>query len=310
MQSAKVEYYQKSVVENAKWVDSILLAGFTVAGMTILVKLSGASEVSFREINFSTNSVWIVLAVLSIAHIYTAWLLSRSIHQLWSTKNEEKCLETFREVTSSGGLFVRGLEPRVAKTDSKSGTVFYKMRFDDPSAWAAHLFIIIAFASIVPYQSSKLLSILKYTFVAFFIIIINWQSASDWVIGLSELAIPHEKSTFLARRRTTFREWSKYMTHSLLFKNFDYGEPSILNKSFAYFAPLILPLSIVYLLIMFFVLFIWPLGYGAISIFWGLFLIPVMKVILNFQSFGKTFNILLIILTVILVIIGLILMVR
>ena len=98
--------FPKAVIEDAKWVDSVLLTGVTLAGTTIVAKLLGVTEINVLDLKLPLQNVWLVFAVLSIAHFYAAWLLNRSIYGLWANNSDAKCISVYKDVTTTGWVFV------------------------------------------------------------------------------------------------------------------------------------------------------------------------------------------------------------
>ena len=168
-ENPELNYYQKAVVENAKWVDAVLLSGFTFSGIIVIAKLIGLTEFELYNLKIPVSISWVVFSVFTIANFYTSWLLNREIFRLWSRHSEEECQSVFQEIRATGGILIRGLTPRTQKSENILGIQIYKMRLDDPSTWAAYLFAALLIAAIVPFN----LFDIKIFFVMLFIAIIQ-----------------------------------------------------------------------------------------------------------------------------------------
>lgn len=201
MSNPELDHYQKAVIENAKWIDGVLLSGITLAGIIVAAKLIGTPEFEFQTLKFSINYAWAVFSILTVIHFYTAWLLNREIFRVWTIHPAEKCLVTFQEITATGGVFVRGLIPRTKRVKTIFGIQIYEMRLDDPSTWATHLLAVILLTAIVPFDVSNPSFFGTMLLVALFITILNWFIGSMWLVPLSELAIPKKDSIILARQK-------------------------------------------------------------------------------------------------------------
>jgi hypothetical protein len=198
----KLSYRQQAVIENGKWIDGVLLTGTTVAAIAVVTKLVGATDFEFESFKISVDYMWVVFAVFTVIHFYTAWLFNRAIFDLWKTQSEEECLVAFQEITTTGGFFVRGLMPRIRYTKTIFGIRIYKMRLDDPSTWATHTLALLLIAAIIPFDMTNIQWFLNMVFLSMVIGIINWLIGSEWILSLSELSIPHEKSVILTNRQS------------------------------------------------------------------------------------------------------------
>jgi hypothetical protein len=107
MSKDKLNYLQEAIVSNSNWVDKVLFGGVILGGTVVLLKLAHKPTFKWGDVEFSTDKVWIVAVLFSLAHLYTTWLFVKSIHALWKTGNRAECKEAFEKVTSSGGVFVR-----------------------------------------------------------------------------------------------------------------------------------------------------------------------------------------------------------
>jgi len=97
-------YKQRLVIENFKWVNSVVIFGMILAGVSVIAKLTGLTTIDvYTNIKLSSDESWKVLGILTIAHWYTSYLLKSSIDSLLSSEKEDKCLEVFQEITVSGG---------------------------------------------------------------------------------------------------------------------------------------------------------------------------------------------------------------
>jgi len=198
--TTELNHYQKAVVENAKWVDAVLLSGVALGGILIIAKTIGADEFDLHDLEISVDNAWIIFSIITSAHFYTSWLLNREILRLWETHSDEKCMAVFNEVRATGGIFVRGLSPRTNRIKSTFGIQIYEMRLDDPSTWAAHIFAVLLIAAIVPFDLSNPSYFFLILLVAIIITIINWIIGSLWIVPLSELAISHDESKILSKK--------------------------------------------------------------------------------------------------------------
>jgi hypothetical protein len=188
----------KRVIENAKWVDKILMVGTLAAGMIVLFKLLNLLNI----INITTIDIgslknlpitngwlfFVIFLLLTFAHYWTGiLLLSHSLHKLWQANSSELSEYAFNEVTTTGGIFVRGLIPRIENVG-----VIYLIDMRDPSAWAAHAAALALIFAIVPWYFAPPFFILLV--LAIVLMFVNWMIGSNWIILLSELKVEHDKA--------------------------------------------------------------------------------------------------------------------
>jgi hypothetical protein len=184
--SPELENAELAVVENSKWVDSVLWSMLLAALATILLKIFGKQEFKWMDITVDTSFAWIVFSVLTLAHFYTALLLFRSIRSVWQFSDRLSRQILFAKITSTGGIFVRGLAARTVCKDDWCLTVRYTMDHRDPSSWLALVSVPFLIAAVTPYVYSK--RSLCLFFLGLALAEINWIIGSHWIIALSDLS--------------------------------------------------------------------------------------------------------------------------
>ena len=112
---------------------------------------------------------------LSPDRLTWSWVFVRSIHALWKADNQEDCRTAFNKVTSSGGLFVRGLMPRVRIVHG-----VYQMSWSDPSTLISHLAALLIIPAVVPFDVSNRLRFLLYLGTSLILMVFNWIVGSNW----------------------------------------------------------------------------------------------------------------------------------
>jgi hypothetical protein len=191
MPEDKSNHFQEAVVNNSNWVNKVLIAGEVLAGTIILLKLTGKTTFKWGDVEINTDKAWIIFLLFSLAHVYTAWLFIKSIHELWKTHNQEECQTTFNKVISSGGLFVRGLIPRTKKIRG-----IYQMTWSDPSTMISHLAALLLIPAIIPFDVSNRLRFILYIVTALIVMVFNWIVGSNWAIALSQLTVDRSQALY------------------------------------------------------------------------------------------------------------------
>lgn len=175
---------QEAPVNNAKWIDRVLWAFAILGGTIVLLKFTKKNTFSWAGVEFDMNRAWIVFIFLTVAHLYTTLLFHLSVVKFSKRSTESERQKVFARVTSSGGLFVRGLIPRTERV----GNV-YRMNWSDPTTLASYLAALLIIVAIVPFDFSNRNSFFKYLLVALLIMVVNWFVGSRWAVTLSQLAV-------------------------------------------------------------------------------------------------------------------------
>ncbi len=184
--SSEQENAELAVVENAKWIDGILWSMCLVATALILLKALGKREFKWQDITFDTSMAWIVFSILTVAHLYSALLVIRSLRRLWPLADALSRRRLFDKITSTGGAFVRGLVARTQCIDDWTLYVRYKMDYRDPSAWLALGSLPLLVAAITPFSISR--AFIWWLILGIILAELNWIIGSHWVIALSDLS--------------------------------------------------------------------------------------------------------------------------
>jgi hypothetical protein len=194
MADDKLNYLQDGAINNLSWINYVLIAGVILAGTIILLKLTGHTSFKWLDIDFDTRYAWIICILFTLGHWYTAWLFIRSVVDLWKKGTSEECLTAFNKIVTSGGLFVRGLIPRVTSVDG-----IYQMSWKDPTTLVSHLGALIIILAIVPFDFTGAILIRPYIGVAIILMIINWIIGSNWAVALSQLSVERDRALVLKK---------------------------------------------------------------------------------------------------------------
>ena len=194
---------QEAVIENAKWVDNVIVAGISLAGIIVLIKMFGGSEIEWQGIKLSTDFGWLFFTFFTLAHAYTSWLFNLSIRDLVERNSFAICRKTFDEITAIGGFFFRRLLPRTEVTGIIAGIKIVGMCSSDPTVFLAYSCAILLLAAIIPFEISNVYLFLFKIIIAFVIVIGNWMIGSNWVVNLSKLTIKSDSRRFGSRDSLT-----------------------------------------------------------------------------------------------------------
>jgi hypothetical protein len=196
-----------------------LTSGVSLAGIVILLKIIGNSSFNWAGVNFSLNFSWIVFLFLTIAHGYVSILVYSSIANLIEKGTTDCCNEVYLKITTSGGLFVRGM---IARNEVRiiGQRRVYIMSPNDPSTWIAHIAAIGLFFAIIPFDFHSILRFVLLFIVGIIIVFSNWMIGSFWIIWLSSLENPPKTK---AEKRAYFKSLGRRTNYSF-FQDLDNDE--------------------------------------------------------------------------------------
>lgn len=185
------DYLSRSVIANAKWIDKVLWVGTLVCLTVILLRLLGGDTFTFLNVKIALEHTWIVIVILTACHLYATVMFKISARKLWIERDESVCLNVWHIVTVDGGMFMRGMKPRLLPESGENAPMG-----NEPATWLTHICAFCLFFAIVPFELSPSFRIA----LAFILTMMNWFIGSHWAIALSELSISKDKSILLAGR--------------------------------------------------------------------------------------------------------------
>ncbi len=203
-QHSKADTYKDAAIDNAKWINAVLISMASVCGVSLLLKLFGLLQFDWNGVKISINNLWLVCLLLTFAHCYAAYLFDKSCYSLWCCDNDKIASTTFLKITETGGVFFKGFAPRIGKKVNNR-TVFVLPR-KDPTIILDVLLGVSIVAAVVPFNADFPKTVILFS-IAIMILYFNWKIGSFWAISLSELAAAHGKSEFHIHRNDAFGMW-------------------------------------------------------------------------------------------------------
>lgn len=212
---SSLNHLQAQVLEDAKWVDKVLMSGTFIVGAIVFLKflnLLGIVSIQtfdWGNIKISITNVWLIFFIFllfTFAHYYTGLLLlAKSTHKLWETNSTELSRTAFEKVVETGGVYVRGL---IARTQHLKNTPWiYKMERDDPSTLVSHGAALLLVLAIVPWNFSDLRQFFTFLILAVLVTIVNWLIGGTWIVALSELTLEPGEATYHLRLKSKRRDF-------------------------------------------------------------------------------------------------------
>lgn len=199
----RIKHFQAAVVKNAEWLNAVLRWGSILAGTIVILKLMNKSVFKVGEIEFATDKAWVAFTLTTLIHLFvTFWYLVQSAHLLWLIGSEADCKTAFREMTTTGGEFIRGM------ANVKRVGRFYVRSWSDPTTVIVHFVALLILPAIIPFDYWNHSYFWYYVVGALLIMIVNWLIGSQWVAALAELDMTRDKAYYhKALKRRDRNDW-------------------------------------------------------------------------------------------------------
>jgi hypothetical protein len=136
-----------------------------------------------ERLEITDRSAWFPFALLTVAHFYCTLRLIRALRRAHAILDDNSKHIIFETVSATGGIFVRGIFPRLP--NQQSGTA--SIDPSDLSGAAATIDLPILLLAIVPFSINFLTLI--YIAVALLVANSNWIIGSHWAIALSDFGV-------------------------------------------------------------------------------------------------------------------------
>jgi hypothetical protein len=183
----RTELLQESVLVDIKAIDNTLSYMMLSCGIVVVLKFMSIPEFSLTtDIKLPTDLAWIIVFGLTFVHGFYAFRLTNAVIDLVDNVTHEEQVDTFHMIRATGGLFVKGLIPRI-----KVGH-FRDMSIKDGSTWIAFFAAIALVLGVVPLRFENWLHFVLLWGAALLSIITNWAIGSYWIGMVSDLTLDKE----------------------------------------------------------------------------------------------------------------------
>lgn len=199
------DFLEKGVVTNAETVGKVLMTGTGLAGMILLVKLTGAENFKLFDAEYPIVHAWFPFLLFTFAHWYAAALLLMAITKLKEKGTADLCHTAWQEVSASGNLFVRG-----AVAAMKPHPKYPNLYIRDPGDPAV-VFTLVAvlgmMLAIIPFDLafvllgcktfdwSQVWAAVLLTLGAVVFAAVNWLIGGNWLVQFAQLSKDHVLAT-------------------------------------------------------------------------------------------------------------------
>jgi hypothetical protein len=195
------DFLKKGVVTNAETVGTVLVTGTGLAGLILLVKLTGAEKFKLFDAEYPIVHAWFPFLLFTFAHWYAAALLLRAIARLKEKGTADLCHAAWEEVTATGSLFVRG-----AVAGMKPHPNYPNLYIRDPGDPAVVFTLVAVFGmmlAIIPFDLvfvllgyktfdwSQVWATALLTVGAVVFAVVNWLIGGNWLVRLAQLSKDH-----------------------------------------------------------------------------------------------------------------------
>jgi hypothetical protein len=181
-------------------IGSLLNAGSIFVLGVLAARATNTTQVDILEVNMTLQWAWLVFTAFTVAHVFASIFAALYSYRLYLSKTSRtKVVRVYNEISTSKCLYIRGVSGRDRTVQDGA---FYRMRWDDPSTWVAHLGAVGALIAMLPWRYGSTLEIAPSTnrwadvLLALGLLIVNWLAGSVWAVALWELAKPRDQSTY------------------------------------------------------------------------------------------------------------------
>jgi hypothetical protein len=188
MMNGNSDLLRDAVAHNAKSIDTVLWAFVILELALIYLKLNKKGTFIWGGLEANATGAWPVafFFLLTLAHLFTTLRFTQSVRACLRECSVSHRLRAFLRVTSSGGLFMRGMIPRTQLLPNGA----YKMEGRDLTTIPSYVAAFMIMPALIPFDSLTVWRLVKYLFFAWVLIVINWRIGSLWAVTLSRLAKP------------------------------------------------------------------------------------------------------------------------
>ena len=158
---------------------------------TILLRLTGGNNIKVYGVDIPLDWAWVPITAFTLFHgIFTVEFV-RSIRRYWELTEPSDYFKLFIDITTEGGLFMRGMTPRILPATGGPAPMGTEL-----ATWLTHAAAICLFFALLPSSGFSSLQAIP----AYILTYLNWLIGSRWAIALSELAVRKEYATVLPQR--------------------------------------------------------------------------------------------------------------
>jgi hypothetical protein len=185
------------VVETAKSLNHVLTAGVGLLAVVALLRAFGAADFTWAGVKLAVAYAWIVAIAFTVAHAWVASDYVQQVDEAWEEQTVDENKLLFRSLTSTTGIFLRGLQPRLDATQPLAGGPrYYRMNMRDPSAWVALVSALTLIVALFPPTSRGVRGFLDNAALMLFLLWANWLIGTGWAVATSLLTIDRAASLF------------------------------------------------------------------------------------------------------------------
>jgi hypothetical protein len=193
---------QRQIVSATRNAAKLLLIGWFAAIAIVVAKLlSHSSTISVGGIDFPVRHAWVLVSVLTAAHLFVSYFLIQAIRNyLADDPDQEQRKAILDEIKAESNPFVHGLIPRVKASGPRG--VWHRMQVSDPSAWVAYVASLVLVAALLPWSAAPGglrwetgPGLWVFTGLAMILVEVNWLAGSAWIVWLSRIHVDDDRST-------------------------------------------------------------------------------------------------------------------
>jgi hypothetical protein len=188
-------YWKAKAIAEASYINSFLWCTLVSSIVVISVIIGNISSFSFIGVAIPVRYSWCPLILLAFLHIIWSNLFVTALKNYWKMSEYKEHVELFKDITSKGGIFMRGMKPRIL---THSGPA---LMAPEITSWISILTTVVYFVAL--WVSLEQMGLVWLRLLPFLIVYCSWATGSRWAIALSELTIDAQNSTVLRDKERT-----------------------------------------------------------------------------------------------------------
>ena len=182
----RIKTLTDSLVSNANWINSVIVAGLLLCLTVVLIKLFAKNEEpKVLGVPIPLRFFWIIVAGLTIAHVYCTILFCANASELFYIADDSAKMDAFWKLSKGGPLFFRGLVRRSAT----NGGFFVEMDMRDSTTWLAHAAAILVIVALTQWRKRSWWQRILSIVVAIMLLSVNWVAGTNWAFATSQLYV-------------------------------------------------------------------------------------------------------------------------
>ena len=188
--------YVAGLVQVAKWISMVIMAGVGLCATVIALRLLNQTELKFGQVVLKLRQFPALLVAMSVAHLFLTWMFAQRVEMV-TRQGDTAEISAWLKLQNSDAFVFNNMKPRLwAPAAGPFGSGAFVAASGDTAFWATFSFSIGVIASVAcsltpSYirRSTRALHYFQVTALGCAIAGVNWLIGSRWAIAASSLIL-------------------------------------------------------------------------------------------------------------------------